>query len=191
MPTTPQITLTANLQTIAGGGLEGGYIRVTLCGYGSITPSVPGTGLLADAGVPQKIGPQTVAGTPLSVNLYGNDVIIPANTFYEVAVLDANENVIQADNYTFTGTGSFDLSTILPIVPPFGFPPTNLKYLPCTGSGINWTAPGTPLISVAYNGVMMRPGLPSPFLSYTAAGTAITLNFTPDPLDKIDAFCVA
>lgn len=189
MPT-PAITLTANLQTVAGGGLEGGYMRVTLCGYGSQVPSVPGTSLLADAGVPQLIGPQTSAGSPLSVQLYGNDVIVPANTFYEIAVLDLNKNVIQAENYLLTGSGTFDLSSLVPIMPPFGFPPINLRYAPCTGSGTAWVAPGSYLLGVAYNGVMLRAGLPPPLLSYTAVGTAITLTFAPDPLDKIDAFCV-
>ena len=123
--------------------------------------------------------------------LFGNDVITPANTFYEVAILDANKDVVQAENYSLTGSGTFDLSSLAPITPPYGFPPTSLKYLPCTGSGTAWTAPGSHLVSVAYNGMFMRPGLPSPFNSYTATGNAITLTFTPDPLDKIDALCVA
>lgn len=65
-----------------------------------------------------------------------------------------------------------------------------LRYMPCTGLGSNWMAPGSHLLCVAYNGVLLRAGLPPPFLSYTAAGNVITLTFTPDPLDRIDAFTV-
>jgi hypothetical protein len=193
MPTTPQITLTANLETIAGGGLQAGYIRVTLCGYGPITPAVPGAGLLADSGVPQFVGPQTAAGTPLQVQLYGNDVITPANTFYEIAVLDANKNVIQANNYQFSGSGSFDLSSLAPIVPPYGFPIGNLVYEPCTSnSAVQWVAPG-PVMAVSYNGILLPEGLSFPINSYTLAADNVTINLnfaTEPPGDRIDAFCV-
>jgi hypothetical protein len=189
MATTPQITLTANLESIMGGVAAAGYLRVTLCGYGQVAPAVPGTAMLADAGVPQLTGPQA-GTTPISVTLFGNDVIVPAATFYDIAVLDAHKNVIQTGNYQFNGSGAFDLSTLQPITAPYGFPLLSLEYRPCAGSGTTYNAPGQPVLAVTYNGILMRPNLPAPFNSYTVSGAVITLTFTADPLDRIDAFCI-
>lgn len=189
MATTPQITLTANLESIVAGGAAAGYLRITLCGYGPQTPVIPGTAMLADAGVPQLIGPQA-GSTALSVMLFGNDVIVPSGTVYEIAVLDANKDVIQANNYALTGSGSQDLSTLAPIVPPYGFPIAGLAYAACAGSGRNWTAPGG-VLAVAYNGVLLTPNATLPTLGYTVAGNQITLNFpVTDPEDSIYAFCL-
>ena len=184
-PLTPQITLTANLESINSGAELGGYLRITLCGYGPQLPAVPGTCMLADAGVPQIIGPQ-VGSTPISVELFGNDVIQPANTVYEISVLDQNKDVIQSGLYSFTGTQTVDLSQAAQIVQPYGFPLGGLAYLACSGSipGTVFVAPG-PVIAVTYNGVMLRQTL------YTVAGNIITLLFTPEAGDRIDAFCIA
>lgn len=188
MAVTPGYTLTANLETILAGASTAGYLRVTLCGYGPQLPSVPGTCMLADAGVPQMIGPQ-VGSTPLSVVLFGNDVIVPDSTFYEVAVLDANKDVVQSANYLLTGTGG-DLSTITPTLPPYGFPIGDLAYQPCTGSGSAYVAPA-PILAVSYNGILMPQGVAAPILSWTPGpGNAINLNFSADPLDRIDAFVI-
>jgi hypothetical protein len=188
------LTLTANLATILAGDLAKGYLRITLCGYGPQCPSVPGTCMLADAGVPQMVGPQIDSATPLSVELYGNDVISPVNTFYEVAVLDANQDVVQANNYTLTGSGTSDLSELTPIMPPYAFPIAALKYMPTTGALIGgnriFNAPG-PVIAATYNGIVLpdaatvTPGT----LACTISGNVITLNFDPELGDRIDAFC--
>src|SRR6516164_6277086 len=108
MSLTAQITLSASMSSILGVG-ENGYLRITLCGFGQVMPSVPGTAMLADAGVPQTVGPGG-SSSPLTQLLWGNDVISPANTFYEVAVLDQARNVIQCGNYQFNGSGTIDLS---------------------------------------------------------------------------------
>lgn len=189
MSLSPQITLTANLESIAGGSAEAGYLRITLCGYGPQLPSVPGTCMLADAGVPQLVGPQN-GSTPLSVQLFGNDVIMPGNTFYEVALLDADQNVIQTGMYSLTGSGSFDLSQVPQILPPFnlGFVITTLAYLACNATprlpNNTFTAPGPP-VAVAYNGVLLGPEY------YSISGTQINLTFTTELGDRIDAFCIA
>jgi hypothetical protein len=192
MPVTPQITLTANLQSILAGAEAAGYLRITLCAIGPILPCVPGTSMLADGTIPQIIGPQA-GSTPLSILLYGNDVITPAGTFYEIAVLDANKNAIQAGNYQFSGTETIDLSNAIPMVGPYGFPLNALAYLPCVLGANNhsFTAPGT-VIAPAYNGVLLPEGQSTPTLSYTldSTGTEITLNFDIDPSwERIDAFC--
>lgn len=183
------ITLTANLESILNGAETGGFLRITLCGFGPVLPSTPGV-MIADAGVPQEVGPQQ-GSTPLSVELYGNDVITPANTFYEVAVLDQNHNVVQAGNYQFTGSGTFDLSTAVQLVQPLGFQPGGIQYLACTGSipGNVYTAPGIP-IAVSYNGLFMRANQAPPLFSYTVSGEVITLNFSTQAGDRIDAICI-
>lgn len=122
MPITPGITLTANLQSVLGGAALGGYLRITLCGFGPVLPCVAGTGMLADAAVPQVKGPQ-VGSTPLSQVLYGNDVITPASTFYEIALLDQNRNVIQSGMYQFAnGPAGFPVEitkvTVITLAPP-------------------------------------------------------------------------
>jgi hypothetical protein len=184
------ITLTANLETIIGGAESAGWLRITLCGFGPVLPSVPGTCMLADAGVPQLVGPQ-VGSTPISVQLYGNDVITPSSTFYEVAVLDANQNVVQCGNYKFTGSGTYDLSNAVQLVQPLGFQPGGLQYSACTGAvpGTVYTASG-PVIAVSYNGIFMRANQASPALSYTVSGETITLNFSTQAGDRIDAICI-
>jgi hypothetical protein len=186
MSTTPTpITLTAQLESILATSSEGGYLRITLCGYGPVCPSVPGVGMLADAGVPQYEGPQGT--TELSLMLYGNDVIQPAGTFYEIAVLDANKDVVQANNYNLTGSGTFDLSTLIPIVGPLGFLMTFLHYTQCSGSLVGgnqtFTAPGN-IIAASYNGILMNS------TQCTIAGNTVTLTFNPEPGDRIDAFCI-
>lgn len=184
MPATP-LTITAQLESILATAAEGGYLRITLCGYGPVCPSVSGVGFLADAGVPQLVGPQGTSA--LSVNLYGNDVIHPASTFYEIAVLDANKDVVQANNYNLTGSGTFDLSTLTPIVPPFGFLLTALHYMICSGAIIGgnqtFTAPGN-VIAATYNGIIMNSS------QCTISGNVVTVNFNPELGDRIDAFCV-
>jgi hypothetical protein len=146
--------------------------------------------MIADAGIPQLVGPQVDATTPLSQQLWGNDVIAPAGTFYEITVLDENENPIQSGNYVLTGAGEFDLSSLTQILPPYGFSLSALQYLPCSGSGSNYTAPGKSVIAVTYNGILLVRGASLPTLSYTATGTAIILNFATQPGDRIDAFVV-
>jgi len=187
-PLTPQITLTANLQSILAGAETGGSLRITLCGSGPIIPSVPGTCVLADATIPQKVGPQ-VGATPISVTLYGNDVIEPGPdiTFYEIAVLDDEDNVIQSGNFRFDGTQTIDLSDAAQIVAPYGFWLGFLKVVGCTGAvpGTHYAAPGAKqIIAVMYNQGILDP------TDWSAVGAAITLNFATLLGDKINALVV-
>jgi hypothetical protein len=169
-----------------------GYFRITLCGYGPIRPTIPGTCHLADAGVPQVVPVDATTGK-MDVMIYGNDVIDPPGTFYEVAVLDQNKDVVQANNFLFTGSGLRTLSVQTPIIPPYGFPIGDLAYLPCvdTGDRVHYTAQSAQIVGVTYNGVMMPQGLTfPPYVSYTVSGSTITMNLTTDVGDRIDAFCV-
>lgn len=192
-----QFLLEADLASILG-GLTGGFLRITLCGFGPIIPwfidlahpLVPPL-VLADAGVPQIVGPQ--GATALQVALFCNSFISPEGNFYEIAVLDKNKNVIQAGNYQFNIAGvTVNLATAPQIVGPYGFTLSNLHYLPCTGAvpGTVYTAPGRP-IAVSFRGVFMPYGQSLPTFSYTTSGNVITLNFTTETGDRIDALVVA
>ncbi len=192
-PTLPTSVVNGHLASILGGAAELGYLRVTLCGFGPAMPSVPGSAVLADAGVPALYA-STVDSDGLaqfSITLWGNDVISPDKTFYEIAVLDSDKNVVSCGMYQFLQGQTYLLSEAIQILPPYGFGIGFLSYLPCTGSGSAWTAPG-PVVAVAYNGVMLPMNVAMPTLSYTldSTGKSITLNFTADPLDRIDAFVI-
>jgi hypothetical protein len=104
--TTPNITLTANLDDTSGVADAGSGLRITLCNYGLVVPRVVGTAMLAK--VKQLvISPNGVFSLPL----WANDQISPTGTFYEIAMLDDARNVVQAGMYRFTGAGTVDLST--------------------------------------------------------------------------------
>lgn len=116
MPLTPQINLTVNLLDYSGAQIgaaaQPAYLRVMLCGYGQYTPGIAGTGFITKvSSTPTDI---PYLGVALSIALFGNDVIAPANTFYVISVLDANKNVVQAVPYQFSGSFTGDLSTVAP-----------------------------------------------------------------------------
>jgi hypothetical protein len=180
MAVSPFVTLTANLQSILGDAeLGGAAIMITLCGYGQTIPVVPGQGVLADAGVPQVIVQS--GSTPISVELFSNEQITPATTFYEIAVIDENENVIQSANYQFnqTSAGTVDLSDLIPIVGPVG----QLVVEATAGSypGKDFTLTYNPfneiLIGLFYRGILQRPEI-----DYDISGNAVILTF-PATLD--------
>jgi hypothetical protein len=183
---TPNITLTATLDDLsgaaAGSTANPAKLRITLCGFGPSLPLIQGTAMLA------KTGPFSVysSGAAISVLLWGNDQISPSGTYYSIEVLDGEDNVVQCGAYTLTGSGSQDLSSIPQVVPPYGFPPSRLAYASCTGAvpGTVYVAPGN-VVAPTYNGILLRSTL------YTITGNVITLLFSTEVGDRIDAFCVA
>lgn len=188
MPITPGVTLTAATKTIMGNAALSGYLRITLCGYGPVLPSVPTVCMLANAGVPQWLGPAAT----FSQVLWGNDVIAPGNTFYEIALLDDDKNVIQAGIYQFTNTaGTVDLSSATQILGPYGISLPSLTPAACSGAvpGSTYTAAGIPVL-VFLNGILLPRGESSPTLSYTSTAQTITLNFATVAGDRIDALCI-
>lgn len=117
MPLTPQITLTINLDDLQGTAVGStsipAYVRIALCNYGPFLPRINGTAMIA------RVGPYDIpyTGSPLTVNLWGNDVITPPGTYYAISILDAKHNVLQTAAYVFNGTVNADLSTISPTFP--------------------------------------------------------------------------
>lgn len=120
MPLTPQITLTITLDDLQGvdiGSVSNpAYVDIALAGYGPLLPRISGTAMLA------KIGPLSqripYLGAPITVTLWGNDVITPPGTSYIISIEDDQGNVLQSNSYVFSGTVSADLSTITPSFPP-------------------------------------------------------------------------
>lgn len=119
---TPNTTLYAALDDLlgnaAGSTANPAKLRIALCGYGPSLPRISGTAMLA------KVGPYDIysTGAAITINLWGNDQIVPANTYYQISILDGNDNLVQTAAYQFAA-GSYDLSTLTPYIP-FPGPPT-------------------------------------------------------------------
>lgn len=120
MPLTPQITLNITLDDISGVQIGStanpAYVRFMLCGYGPYLPRVPATALIGSVDTQFDI---PYFGVPLTVSLWGNDVIIPGGTYYAIAILDGDKNVIQSGAYVFTGIATYDLSSLSPTFPSY------------------------------------------------------------------------
>ena len=112
MPLTPQITLTITLDDLQGNDIGSvanpAFVEIALCGYGAQLPRIVGTSMLAKVGP----GSQRIAyeGAPITVKLWGTDVITPAGTYYTITILDDDLNVLQSGAYEFVGSLSGDLS---------------------------------------------------------------------------------
>lgn len=196
MPTTPGITLTFTLVDFEGNELgsatQPAWLRVALCNFGSNLPRIPGTAVIGE--VSSWFADIPYFGTPGTIDLWGNDQITPSGTYYSIAVLDTNKNVVQTQLYVFTGTTTVDLSSATPFNPPNppGLP--QLQLAACSGAvpGTAYTAPGTIVPGgVFYNGVQMRPGLTDGTPSYNQSGSSgINLTFTTQAGDRIDALVI-
>jgi hypothetical protein len=178
MPATPQITLTATLSDIAGAAAGStsnpAVLRIALAGFGLTLPCIAGTANVA------KVGPQDFydTGGGVSVALWGNDVLTPAETYYAITVLDGDGNIVQSGAYRFTGTQTIDLSSAPQIYP--GPPPTPPTPTPTFA----WDVVPTPPIDTSGNATFTLPQVPSPPASLNlfksgarmTAGIAFTLN---------------
>lgn len=112
MPTSPGVTLTVTLQDVTGIDVDNGSLVIRLCGFGQSLPRIAGTSMLAK--VTMKIPLAT--GISAGINLFGNDQITPAGTYYAIEVIDANKNIVQAGIYQFTSGQDIDLSNATQIV---------------------------------------------------------------------------
>jgi hypothetical protein len=113
MPASPGFTLTATLQTIAGGAAgtaaNPAKLIIVLCGAGLALPSIAGTSTIAQ----RKYEVLATSGSAVSQLLWGNDQISPAGTWYSITLVDGFGNVLQTGDYWLTGSGG-DLSSLLP-----------------------------------------------------------------------------
>src|SRR5690242_16912041 len=107
----PVITITGHIQDFLGNNAVNATVSVRLTNFGSDNPRVPGSCIISSAKVPvTQDGSGGFSFTPI-----GNDVITPSNTYYEVKFTADNANTASLTiPYQFTGTGSQDLSQIIP-----------------------------------------------------------------------------
>jgi hypothetical protein len=199
LPLIPQITLTATLDDLsgvaAGTVANPSRLRIALCGYGETLPAIPGTANIALVGPKEYFS----TGGMLTIPLWGNDVIEPIvsgvpQTFYEIAVIDGQQNVVQCVAYQFAGTAVIDLSNATPYLPPSPPPAFTvpLNYLavtpqPAQAEGVVYTAPGS-IVMVFYNQLAQRKGI-----DWNPVGvslTQFTLTFATFAEETIYALCL-
>lgn len=122
MSASPAYTLTGTFSSLIGS--DTGYIQIRLSGYSPQIPRISG-------GVLNTVFYQTALGSSFSVTLYGNDQIVPGSTFYYVSLFDANGRPLQQNvPYLFQGSGTFDLSSLTPMVaapPSIPTPPSTVN----------------------------------------------------------------
>jgi hypothetical protein len=178
MPTTPEFTLTATLEDLtgaaAGSTANPAKLRICLCGFGPALPRIAGTTMVA------KCGPTDFfsTGAALSIELWGNDQITPAGTYYSIEILDGEDNVVQCGAYVLTGSGG-DLSSLPPVNP---LPPSpqmfGLVMVQLAG-----TVPGTAfkLPAPAWMGVILGIFYKGVFYpaagNWSLAGLIVTMTF--------------
>ena len=162
------ITLTGSFEALTGAGV--GYVIVSLINYGTNIPR------LNDAGVIVNPVYQTSPSSSFSVQLWGNDAITPANTYYQVSFYGAGSTLIATEIYQLNGSGAFDLSTLTPITTTASVPlglaavaysglyadlgnkPVPNHNQTCVGSGdgtttvYTLTAPASLASAIIYNG---------------------------------------
>lgn len=161
MPLTPQITLTCNLLDYSGAQIGSAsspaYLRIALCGFGGALPCVSGSGMIGKT--VSWAADLAYTGAQISVPLWGNDVITPAGTYYMIAVLDANKNVIQAACYQFTGTATLDLSQQSPYLPPTPIPAAQIPVLQNPSGAQTIGGPITINGNLTVNGAITNGGM--------------------------------
>jgi hypothetical protein len=122
------VVVTGKLAASADSEQVQGSVDVMLCGYGSQVPRVNGQSLVARI---TTTGLTAAADGTFEFECAGNDVIVPAGTYYTVTIRDENGDIAQVNAYRFIGSGSYDLTLTDPYdpnQPPPPLPPliTNL-----------------------------------------------------------------
>jgi hypothetical protein len=143
MPLSATILLTITLNDLQANQLGSlgnpAFVEIALANFGPTLPRIAGTAMLA------KVGPWSqripYEGAPISVTLWGNDVITPAGTYYVITIFDDEMNVLQSGAYVFTGVIDADLSTL-----PQTFPSASSTV---QGSEVTLAASATPTFNCA------------------------------------------
>jgi hypothetical protein len=120
MSIVPAVTLSGILNSIAGAS-DQGRIIVTLVNFGAFIPEVVGTTSPPVTGLELSEISQVVSAASngtWSVSLFANVQLSPANTFYQISVFPANSNAPTQVAAYLLAPGSFDLSSLTPLVPP-------------------------------------------------------------------------
>ena len=149
-------TISGKLDTIVGSNIsEQGSITIALCGYGSQVPRVPTSSVVMLA----RLTAQDIEADDVGVvtaEVFGNDEIEPAGTYYTVTVKDDNGDIAQVNAYVFLAGNEYDLGDTPPFDP---------------------TLPMPPLPPLIYNQLLLIAFSPTPnFPGDTFTALAITLN---------------
>lgn len=113
----------------AGDPSEPGSILLTLCGYGSTVPYIPG-GTIAN--LEYEIVPEDPTNTTWNLVVAGNDVIVPPGTYYTFAYKNENGDIAQVMAYVFADGQTYDITTAPPFdpsQPPQAIPPLIVNQL--------------------------------------------------------------
>lgn len=120
---------------------EIGSIDIALCGYGSRSPVAQGPG--GSNGVFMDVAfndlKATGPGNSYTVTLLGNDLIVPAGTYYTFTFRNDNGDILQCNAYIFLGDNTYDLSDYDPFdptQPPPPLPPLIISQLLVLPSGV-------------------------------------------------------
>ena len=123
------VTLIGKLIDIEGAIQLNATAEFMLSGYGSQIPRAIGAS--SSVGTFAKVLLDVDAASPFfSVELIGNDLIVPDTTFYTMTVRDGNGDVLQCNAYRFIDGNDYDLDFVQP------FDPT-LPLMPLPPSIIN------------------------------------------------------
>lgn len=171
-------TLTGKLVNIAGDDApEEGSITIALCGYGSQVPIVPGSGII---GRLTTLEIDADANGDVEAELWGNDKIAPAGTYYTVTVKNSNGDIMQVNAYVFTDGASYDLGKAIPFdpnQPPPQLPPLIINQLLIIAFSPTPDFPGDQYLSW---GIQLTGDVTSSTTSNTFAGNLYTFIITQD-----------
>ena len=162
MSYTPVITITFKIQDFLGDNASNAQVSVRLKNFGSDNPRVPGSCIISTPWVPVTLdGSGGCSFTPI-----GNDVITPANTYYEVRfTADTANTAALVIPYQFTGSGTQDLSQIIP------FNQFGGSGGPSVSNLVVKNPTGLQIISNFGLSVPQIQDLTAPLLPHTAGGT--------------------
>ena len=108
-------TVTGTLQDVQGNAIINGSLTAQLCGYGSQFPRYNGGHVI---GNPEAhIQPSGTPPGSFEFELDGNDIVVPAGTYYTITVADENGDVVQCNAYQFLDGQTYDLNLIKPFDP--------------------------------------------------------------------------
>ena len=112
----PQVTLTGTFEDILGNPVTTGTVTAVLMGYGANIPRVAGVAIFDGISASATV---SGSGTFTLGPLYGNDVITPGplTTYYQITMPAPNGGTV-TKSYQFSGSGSFDLSQLVPMGTP-------------------------------------------------------------------------
>jgi len=105
------VNLTGTFYDLEGNLVSNGTVTVTLRNYGGEIPRISGVAVLDTTTVTATIS----SGTFTISGLYGNDVITPSNTYYDVSFPSPSASGNITKKYNLTGSGTFDLSNLTPL----------------------------------------------------------------------------